>query len=97
MVHIGLERFVHHRQRDEIRAGLETDHGIGLSSGAISDLGRRFLVYLEALHREKARRSVLLWKPRGAGPCISTPPAKMDGGRCWWHSRAGAAGCWARG
>ena len=54
LVHIGLERFVHHRQRDEIRAGLEKDHGIGLSSGAISDLGRRFLVYLEALHREKA-------------------------------------------
>jgi hypothetical protein len=54
MVHIGLERFVHHRQRDEIRAGLEKDHGIVLSSGEISDLGRRFLVYLEALHREKA-------------------------------------------
>jgi hypothetical protein len=54
MVHIGLERFVHHRQRDEIRAGLEKEHGIVLSSGEISDLGRRFLVYLEALHREKA-------------------------------------------
>lgn len=54
MVHVGLERFVRHRQRDEIRAGLETQQGIVLSSGEISDLGRRFLVYLEALHREKA-------------------------------------------
>jgi hypothetical protein len=54
MVHIGLERFVHHRQRDEIRAALEKQHGIVLSSGEISDLGRRFLIYLEALHREKA-------------------------------------------
>lgn len=54
MVHVGLERFVRHRQRDEIRAGLEKQQGIVLSSGEISDLGRRFLVYLEALHREKA-------------------------------------------
>lgn len=54
MVHIGLQRFVHHRQRDEIRVGLEKEHGILLSSGEISDLGRRFLVYLEALHREKS-------------------------------------------
>ena len=54
MVHVGLERFVRHRQREEIRAGLEKEHGIGLSSGEISDLGRRFLVYLEALHRQQA-------------------------------------------
>jgi hypothetical protein len=54
MVHIGLAQFVQHRQRDEIRAGLEQEHGIVLSSGAISDLGRRFLIYLEALHRAKA-------------------------------------------
>jgi len=54
MVHIGIERFVRHRQRDEIRARLETEHGIILSSGEVSNLGRRFLVYLEALHRQKA-------------------------------------------
>jgi len=54
MVHVGLQRFVRHRQRDEIRASLEKEHGIVLSSGEISDLGRRFLVYLEALHRQKA-------------------------------------------
>jgi hypothetical protein len=54
LVHIGLARFVQHRQRDEIRAALEHDHGLVLSSGAISDLGRRFLVYLDALHHAQA-------------------------------------------
>jgi hypothetical protein len=54
MVHVGLERFVHHRQREEIRASLEREHGIQLSSGEVSELGRRFLVYLEALHEASA-------------------------------------------
>jgi hypothetical protein len=54
MVHVGLERFVHHRQRQEIRASLEMEHGIHLSSGEVSELGRRFLVYLEALHKASA-------------------------------------------
>ena len=54
MVHVGLERFVHYRQREEIRAGLEKLYGISLSSGEISDLAHRFLVYLEALHRASA-------------------------------------------
>ena len=54
MVHVGLERFVHHRQREEIRAGLQREQGIVLSTGEISDLGRRFLLYLDALHRQKA-------------------------------------------
>ncbi len=54
MVHIGLERFVHRRQRKEIRTDLERLHGIVLSTGEISGLGRRFLTYLEALHRRSA-------------------------------------------
>ena len=54
MVQVGLERFVHHRQREEIRADLERLHGIALSTGEISGLGRRFLTYLEALHRRSA-------------------------------------------
>jgi hypothetical protein len=54
MVHVGLERFVQHRQREEIRADLLRQHGIALSSGEISALGRRFLSYLEALHRRRA-------------------------------------------
>lgn len=53
LVHIGLERFVHYRQHEEIRDGLEKQHGIVLSAGAVSNLYGCFLVYLEALHRVK--------------------------------------------
>jgi hypothetical protein len=54
MVHVGLERFLHRRQRSEIQADLQSHYGIGISSGAISGLGRRFLVYLEELHWRSA-------------------------------------------
>jgi hypothetical protein len=54
MTFVGLQRFVHHRQREEIRTELQVRHGIRLSTGEISTLGRRFLVYLEALHEAKA-------------------------------------------
>jgi len=54
MVAVGLDRFLHHRQREEIRAALAQDHGVVLSTGEISTLGRRFLAYLEALHRASA-------------------------------------------
>ena len=50
IVHVGLERFLHHRQREEIRAALAAEHGIALSSGEISVLSARFLAYLERLH-----------------------------------------------
>ena len=54
LVYVGVERFVVHRQREEIRAALAKEHGIHLSSGEISELGQRFLIYLEALHRDSA-------------------------------------------
>ncbi len=54
MTYVGMERFVRHRQREEIRSSLKQGHGIALSTGEISDLGKRFLVYLEALHRQRA-------------------------------------------
>lgn len=68
MVHVGLERFVQHRQRDEIRASLEMEHGIILSTGEVSDLGRRFLVYLETLHRQKAPELRAVMKADGGWP-----------------------------
>jgi len=55
MVYVGLERFVHHRQREEIRLSLEATHGIRLSSGEISGLAARFLRCLERLHHASAR------------------------------------------
>jgi hypothetical protein len=50
MVYVGLQRFLHNRQREEIRASLAGDYGISISSGEISLLCRRFLTYLERLH-----------------------------------------------
>ena len=40
MAFIGLQRFLHHRQREEIRTALLHDHGIVLSSGEISNLAK---------------------------------------------------------
>jgi hypothetical protein len=54
MVHVGLERFLRHRQREEIRVSLEAEHGISLSSGEISVLAARFLTSLERLHHASA-------------------------------------------
>ena len=54
MTFVGLERFVHERQRDEIRDTLRQRYDIVLSTGEISTLARHFLVYLEALHEQRA-------------------------------------------
>ena len=54
MVYVGIERFVHHRQREEIRETLQVEHGIALSTGTVSDLARLFAQYLRALHEARA-------------------------------------------
>ena len=54
-VHVGMERFVHHRQREEIRSDLKDHYGISLSTGEVSTLAARFLDHLEALHRERSK------------------------------------------
>src|SRR5438105_1418365 len=54
LVYVGCQRFVHYRQREEIRSELKERYGIVLSTGEISALGRRFLVYLEALHQKQS-------------------------------------------
>lgn len=53
-VEVGIRRFLHYRQREEIRTDLERRYGITLSCGLISDLTVRFLQHLEALHKERA-------------------------------------------
>jgi hypothetical protein len=50
MTFVGLQRFVHHRQREEIRELVLHEHGIPLSSGTISNLTKLFLGYLLKLH-----------------------------------------------
>jgi hypothetical protein len=54
MVHVGLQRFLDHCQREEIRAELAGEHGLQLSSGEVSVLAARFLTYLERLHQASA-------------------------------------------
>lgn len=53
MVFVGLQRFLHHRQREEIRTTLFNEHGIALSTGQISNLAKCFLSYLQDLHNSR--------------------------------------------
>jgi hypothetical protein len=53
-VHVGIERFLRYRQREEIRRELAERHGIVLSTGEVSVLAARFLEHLEALHASRA-------------------------------------------
>lgn len=50
MTFVGLQRFNHNHQRLEIKTMLSEQHGINLSTGEISNLMRRYLVYVAALH-----------------------------------------------
>jgi hypothetical protein len=56
MVRVALERFLHDRQRTEIRAMLEQQEGIRISTGEVSELSRRFVHYMVRLHRARAER-----------------------------------------
>lgn len=53
MVYVGLQRYLHHKQREEIRSALARDHGIVVSTGEISRLAHLFLSYLERLHARR--------------------------------------------
>jgi len=50
MVLAGLQRFVHHRQREEVREALRAEHGVDISTGEVSIPQRRFVLYLQRLH-----------------------------------------------
>ncbi|MFQ5457889.1 MAG: hypothetical protein ACE5FC_05490 [Myxococcota bacterium] len=50
MVFIGRQRFLRHRQREEIQAALKNDYDISLSTGEISALASLFLDYVRRLH-----------------------------------------------
>ena len=53
MTFVGLQRYLHHGQREEIRDHLEA-RGIRVSTGGISSLAQDFVIYLEALHQRRA-------------------------------------------
>lgn len=56
MVSVGLQRFLHHHQREEIRIELLHEYGIPLSSGEISNLAKLFLSYMRDLHYKYAEQ-----------------------------------------
>ncbi len=60
-VRVGLERYLHHRQREEIKKSLEDD-GITISTGTITNLAQKFVQHLELLHKmrsEKLRETIM--------------------------------------
>jgi hypothetical protein len=54
MTFVGLQRFIHYRQREEIRSALHGEYGIALSSGEISNIAKLFLRYMQDLHYKHA-------------------------------------------
>jgi hypothetical protein len=68
MVFVGRKRLLEHRQREEIRTQLKEKHGIGLSSGGVSNLTRRFLEYLLRLHHARADRLKAALEADGGWP-----------------------------
>lgn len=52
MVFVGTERFLHHRQREEIQAAL-ADQGVRISTGEVSELAHKFVRYVARLHRAR--------------------------------------------
>ncbi len=54
LVYAGFERFLHHRQREEIQEALRVKYGLSISTGTLSDLTRLFGEYLRALHQDRA-------------------------------------------
>jgi hypothetical protein len=56
MVFVGVERYLNHRQREEVQDLLLHEHGLSLSTGTISDLACLFGNHLRALHEARADR-----------------------------------------
>lgn len=54
-VHIGQRMFLQHCQAEQIRAEL-LERDVCLSSSAVNDLGRKFIAYLAAAHRQATPR-----------------------------------------
>jgi hypothetical protein len=68
MAHIGVQRFIYYRQREDIRQELISRWGIPISSGEVSTLARKFCVYLSALHQTHAPALRALLESDGGWP-----------------------------
>ena len=67
MVFVGLERFVRHRQREEIQTAL-VGQGIRISTGEVSKLARKFVHYVARLHRARAGELRVVLEGDGGWP-----------------------------
>lgn len=53
-VFVGIERYSHYHQRQEIQNKLKTERDISISTGEISNLAKRFLGHLQCLHLSRS-------------------------------------------
>lgn len=49
-IHIGISRFLHHKQKSEIQHELKIEYGIKISDGGITHLSDNFLIYCRCVH-----------------------------------------------
>lgn len=68
IVFVGLQRFVHHRQREEIRKALQTEYGVLISAGQVSALQHRFVNHLQRLHANRADAICRAFEDDGGWP-----------------------------
>jgi hypothetical protein len=54
LVFVGLQRFLHQQQREEIQAAL-LDRGVRISTGEVSEMSRRFTRYVARLHHARSK------------------------------------------
>lgn len=55
-VHIGISRFLHHKQKSEIQHELKIEYGIKISDSGITYLSDNFLIYCMCVHEQASAR-----------------------------------------
>jgi hypothetical protein len=66
-VFIGIERFVHHRQRQEIQTSL-LEKGVPISEREVSVLAKRFVLHLGSLHNMRSKELKAAFMADGGYP-----------------------------
>ncbi|MCG2735517.1 MAG: hypothetical protein L6282_03900 [Candidatus Methanoperedenaceae archaeon] len=64
-VHIGLSRFLHHKQKSEIQQELKIEYGIKISDSGITHLSDNFLIYCRCIHEMASTRIKEVQDKRG--------------------------------
>jgi len=64
-VHIGISRFLHHKQKSEIQHELKIEYGINISDSGITHLSDNFLIYYRCIHELASARIKEVQDKRG--------------------------------